>query len=109
METQEADQIHGLVLRSGIGRPFVRTALIAFNLHQFRDAPDRDRIDCGHTIARRWKSFGQDGAFCNDCQRVYPVRPANPPQVRPTPEQLDGAVAELRLLKRMAEAPRRSR
>lgn len=35
-------------------------------------------IRCGHEIDWRWKSVGQDGAFCRECMRVYPVLIAEP-------------------------------
>jgi hypothetical protein len=31
-------------------------------------------IECGHKIEWRWKSVGNDGAFCAECQRVYPIK-----------------------------------
>lgn len=37
-------------------------------------------IRCGHEIDWRWKSVGQDGAFCRECMRVYPVLIAEPEQ-----------------------------
>lgn len=47
---------------------------------RLRSAPVADYIECGHKITWRWKSVGQDGAFCRECQRVFPVRvlPAPP-------------------------------
>lgn len=41
MKTEEADRLHTLVIRARLPHQIGAQSLVAFNLHQFRDHPDR--------------------------------------------------------------------